>query len=308
MFVLNLLICQDYSYFFQTTPNLRQLDIVIERIFNGQEWENIIENHLTKLKVFRLQMQQNLGDSFRHLSIAKLADSFRNPFWIDERQWFIRCFTMGGIIFVHTLPSTFQYFYVDPPETWKTTSPYDDRQQLFDNISGIINAKYFERIFSPAIQMFNLRYLHIRLPIPDNFWTAVPSLTRLDYLSISSHNNEYRSQLQALLDRAIHLRSLHIEQESDLPLQTALFTYTNASVRRFQIQGCRYYFTSKECQQLILSPIESQCDVLSVIVQDRRSIVYLVKKLINLRLLFIRCKDDRLHPTKPRYETYDREL
>ena len=170
--------------FFQNIPNLRQLDIVIERIFNGQEWENIIENHLTKLKVFRLQMQQSRSGFLHRSSTAELVNSFRNPFWIDERQWFIRCFTMGGIIFVHTLPSTFQYFYVDPPETWKTTSPYDDRQQLFDNISGIINAKYFERIFSPAIQMFNLRYLYIRLPIPDNFWTAVPSLTRLDYLSI----------------------------------------------------------------------------------------------------------------------------
>lgn len=289
---------------FHNTPNLRQLDITLAKIFTGQQWENIIENYLPKLQVFRLQMQ----DTIRCIeNINELINSFRSPFWIDERQWFIRCSSTNDTVFLHTLPSTFQYFYIEPPQRWITTAPYNTQQEFDDNITGIINERYFKQVLSPDTQMRHLRQLCIRLPIPNQFWTIVPSLTRLDSLFIEAHNDKYRDQLQTLLDRATHLRSLCIKQDSVLPLQTAIFTYTNASVRRFQIQGCRYYFTQEECQQLILSPIGSQCDVLSVIVQDRRSVVYLVKKLINLRLLYVRCKDDRiLHEYS--YTTYDKKL
>jgi hypothetical protein len=41
------------------------------------------------------------------------------------------------------------------------------------------------------------------------------------------------------------------------------------------------------------SPLGIQCEVLSLMVKHRESIVYLIKKLINLRVLTVRCEDDK---------------
>ena len=72
------------------------------------------------------------------------------------------------------------------------------------------------------------------------------------------------------------------------------------SVRRFAIQNCGHYLTKEECRQLRRSPLGAQCDVLSVMVQKRQNIVYLVRKLIKLRMLIIRCADDTY--SQSRYE------
>ena len=303
--VLNITTASSVDHFqlallFQNTPNLRHLNIIVWKIIEGQQWEYMIQNYLPKLRIFRLEIIKEYLDhsvlSRRNEYIRELINTFRSPFWIYERQWFVRCFIANSTIYLHTLPSTFQYSYIEPPQSWLTTASYDDQQQVYDSTSSILFDKYFEQPLSPRMQLCYLRNLCIRLPIPTQFRLLVPTLERLDTLSILAHNDRYRYQVQALLNRATHLRSLHIEQESDLPLQQAIFTYTNRSLRRFHIQSCRYYFTQEQCQQLICSPLGSQCHVLSVIVQDRRSIIYLVKKLINLRMLMVRCQKKRRYP------------
>ncbi len=57
------------------------------KLINGHQWEQIIRNHLPKLKTFRLKMQRIFRDNSNIQQQAdELLDSFRSSFWIDERQ------------------------------------------------------------------------------------------------------------------------------------------------------------------------------------------------------------------------------
>ncbi|CAF1386115.1 unnamed protein product [Rotaria sordida] len=132
----------------------------------------------------------------------------------------------------------------------------------------------------------------ITFPINNQFWSIVPSLKTLRSLRILSYTDTYQSQLQDLLDRAPYLYRLDIRQELSLPLQISLFKYNNASVRQLCLQKYNYQFNEKECDTLIHSSLGVQCEILSIKVKNRESIIILVKNMINLRALHIQCEDD----------------
>ena len=99
--------------------------------------------------------------SFRTLSdcklnVQKLVISFRTPFWIDERQWFVRCLRHHANIHLHTLSSTFSYNNPDLPDSFISTSPYDDQQQLYDNITAICDERFFDQFIPSDIYLSNL--------------------------------------------------------------------------------------------------------------------------------------------------------
>ncbi|CAF2747050.1 unnamed protein product [Rotaria sp. Silwood2] len=95
------------TYFLQSTPNLRHLDINIRsNLINGRQWEHIIRNYLLKLKTFRLKMKWfSRNKQIINEEAEKLLDSFRSSFWIYERQWFVRCFIGEYVISLNTLSS-----------------------------------------------------------------------------------------------------------------------------------------------------------------------------------------------------------
>jgi hypothetical protein len=283
--------------FFQNTPNLRHLNISLRKdLIDGQQWEQIIHNYLPKLKILRLQMQNEYcDDDILHdrIKISELLNSFRSPFWIDEHQWFIRCLRRYRAIYLHTFSSGFKYYNSELPDYSMSTSSHDDRKKFYDNLIDSYDQRFFTQSIPPDIDLSNIQYLRIKLPIDNQFWFIVPSLKRLDSLSILNYRNEFQSELQAILDQATQLRCLHIHQDISLPLQTSLFTCSNASIRRFLVKKCGYYFSKDECRQLICSPLGTQCDVLSVMVYERQNVIYLIEILLNLRVLNIECKDDK---------------
>ena len=97
--------------------------------------------------------------------------------------------------------------------------------------------------------------------------------------------------MQTLLDRAPHLRTLSFNQDASLPLQMSLFKYTNASVRELNLRDCNYCFNEEECITLSRSSLGIQCEVLSIRVNNRESIINLVKNMINLRALNVKYDD-----------------
>jgi hypothetical protein len=48
-----------------------------------------------------------------------------------------------------------------------------------------------------------------------------------------------------------------------------------------------------ECDALISSPFRIQCEVLAIEMKYRRNIVDLINAFVNLRLLIVKCKDDK---------------
>ncbi len=115
--------------FFQNTPNLRHLNISLRRnLIDGQQWEQIIQNYLPKLKILHLQMQNEHWD-YDRVKISELLNSFRSPFWIDEHQWFVRCLRRYRTIYLHTLSSGFKYYNAELPDYSMSTSSHDDQHR-----------------------------------------------------------------------------------------------------------------------------------------------------------------------------------
>ncbi|CAF0863800.1 unnamed protein product [Rotaria sordida] len=280
---------------FQSTPNLCRLSVdLLFNLIDGYRWEQIIRNHLSKLRVFRLKMQQTrIFDQNMEEHANKLFKSFQNSFWIDEHQWFIRCLIQNNTIVFYTLSKLFHYCEDELPRSLISTLPHDDYQNFYNNITNIYNKTFFDQSILSHIRLTNISYLCIKLPINDQFWFVVPTLNRLKSLAVSSHVDTYYSQLQDLLDRAPNLYYLCIHHDASLPIQMSLFKYTNTSVRQLNLTDYNRYFNEEECIKLSHSPLGMQCEVLSIMVTNRESIIYMIKNMMNLRSVQIQCEDEK---------------
>jgi hypothetical protein len=275
----------------QNMSNLRYLHICIKHsLINGYKWEQIIRTHLPKLKIFRLRMNKAFFNN-PNIQLQKQADrlinSFRSSFWINERQWFFRCFTWRKIIVLHTLCSACNYHGEIIPDFWQSTSPHDNQQQFHNEITSIGSETFLNKLVSLNICLSNIDRLNIELPFNEKIWSIVLNFNQLRSLTVSSHTDTFQSELQTLLDRASHLRTLRLNQDASLPLQLSLFNYTNASVRELNLFGCDYCFNEEECILFSRSPLGVQCEVLLIEVNNRETIIHLVKNMMKLRALYV---------------------
>ncbi|CAF3309090.1 unnamed protein product [Rotaria sp. Silwood2] len=60
----------------------------------------------------------------------------------------------------------------------------------------------------------------------------VSSLKRLYSLRVQSYTDSFYSQLQLLLDQALHLHILTVRQDALLPFQSSLFKLTSTTIRK----------------------------------------------------------------------------
>ena len=152
---------------------------------------------------------------------------------------------------------------------------------------------WFYQSVASDIRLFNIVDLHIEFPIDDRFWSIAPNLEKLKILSISFYADTHQSKLPTLFDRAPYLRSLHIRQDASLPLQMSLFTQTNVSIRHLNLYKYRHCFNEDECLMLTRSYLTSRYELLLIQVRNRESIIILVKNMVNLRSLIVKCADDQ---------------
>jgi hypothetical protein len=101
-----------------------------------------------------------------------------------------------------------------------------------------------------------------------------------------------QSQLQNLLDRSSHLRELRISQHASLPLQMSLFKLTSPSICEIYLQKSNHRFNEKESLTLSHSPLGLQCEILSIKVKNRQSIIILVQNMAKLKALYSQFEDD----------------
>jgi hypothetical protein len=179
-------------------------------------------------------------------------------------------------------------------DSWQSTDPHDNQQAIYKNMTSIYSG-FFDQPISSDIRLPSIKHLSIKLPINDQFWSIVPNLNQLQSLNVLCHTNNFSSQLQTLLDRSPRLGVLDIRQDALLPLQISLFTYTNTSVRRLYLNNCHHDFDEEECLHLTASPLGVQCEMLSIRVSNRQSIIHLIKNMFNLRVLSVKCADDEYH-------------
>ncbi|CAF4958302.1 unnamed protein product [Rotaria sp. Silwood1] len=272
--------------FLKNLPNLRRLSVNFSsNLINGYQWKEIIRDYLSNLKVFQLKMKDEISLNENVEERAnELINSFRNSFWMDEHKWFVRCFIHDQTIHLETLSKLYSYLEKKLPNWWKSTYPHDDEKKYYSTISSIYHDTFFHQSIPSYIRLHNINFLCIQLPIPDEFWSVVPSLDKLTSLTVSSYTDTFQSQLQTLLDRAQNVHNLQIRQKESLPLQISLFQYTNSSVCQLNLQ---------DCLRLCHSSFGIQCKVLMIQVKNRQSISILVNNMNHLQALHVECKDDQ---------------
>lgn len=99
-----------------------------------------------------------------------------------------------------------------------------------------------------------------------------------------------QSQLQILFDRSPNLYSININFHLT-KLIYLLINNTSRSIRRINFNK-NLFFNHEQCIALTRSSLGKQCEILSIGIQNRRDIFYLINKMFNLRTLNIRCQDD----------------
>ncbi|CAF3229105.1 unnamed protein product [Rotaria socialis] len=119
----------------QNMPNLKNLTVETFYLnLDGYQWEKIIVQYLFKLRIFRLKMHIQLtGIKNNEQQLDILFNSFRSPFWIEQRRWFVRCHSMlhndYREILIYTLPLVFVNLDKNMMKLpYKSTCPYDKSQ------------------------------------------------------------------------------------------------------------------------------------------------------------------------------------
>ena len=291
---------------FSNLPNL--LELIIETVdiyLDGDAWKEIIRNYLPKIKLFQFKMKFEISGNENEVEekINELLDTFRTVFWIEEHQWYIRCHwessEISTCIILYTIPFAFKSIHYLNECNTKSTCINDEESWSCKSV------QYFENNYRKSFmfhnfnlicnQFPNLRFLHIILPFSDDIYLHNVTLNQLISLNVTILKISAYSQLQALFDRAPCLYSLRLI--SAQRLSPELFRLTSQSIRRIDLIGKQFgwrnQFSREACTAFISSPLGCQCEVLSIEVENRISIIELIQRMSNLRLLNIRCKDDR---------------
>jgi len=285
----------------QHMSNLRNLTVqsVGDIYIDGYQWEQIIRGHLIHLKRFRLKLRRKLVNNRNwKQNVDELVDSFRGPFWIKERRWFVQCDWDPDVagIYLYTLPYAFDRLTLNFPLISKSTCPRDACQRSYNRVRQL---KYIpslsEDLAQRHISFPNVQNLTIYLPIDNHLWTIVPKFHQLTSLCVAwyEYDESFPSQLQMLLDRANRLYLLGIETWRSCPTRMAPYELTHASIRKLDFYNYHYHYNNEDCTILSRSLLGIQCEVLRISVENRTCILRLVKQMTNLHHLIVQCLDDK---------------
>jgi hypothetical protein len=287
-------------------PNLSHLMVITSQIYlDGNIWKELIKNYLPKMKIFQLKMEfdfQGRNDDMEDIT-NELLESFRNSFWIEEHQVYVRCHWNPSDPFksitLYTLPYAFDTF--DSTNTCCTKSTCLDQQQYWSyDCVQIFGHSNIDNTLLDSFSLLrarfpNIHHLYINLPFDDIFWLRFTSLNHLKSLNVFLYKYSSYCQLQTLFDQAPCLYSLKIT--SFLGLSPKIFDLTSKSIRRIDFIDISVdqsiYFNKDDCFTLINSSLGIQCEVLLIRIKNRTIIFDLIVKLLNLRLLIFECEDDK---------------
>ncbi|CAF1247267.1 unnamed protein product [Rotaria sordida] len=129
------------------TSSLRYFKIKVtyagRSFYDGSKWELFIQTKLCNLKTFEFYFEIYLNENLSIDDLNSIMDSYRTPFWIQVKQWFVTCDyskTMH-LLTIYSTPSV-QSPFRHIPESEKnsesisiTTNP--DKQAMKNHISSL---------------------------------------------------------------------------------------------------------------------------------------------------------------------------
>ncbi|CAF3349212.1 unnamed protein product [Rotaria socialis] len=290
----------------QYMPNISRLTITTVQVyFDGKTWEQLISDYLPQLTVFQLKMEVE----FREVNITlediidRLLASFQTPFWLKERQWYVRCHWNPSDPYkwatLYTLPYCFDGFDCSNKSCTKSTCPAEGNYWSCDCVKsfghGTVENTLLDNFSLLRARFRNICHLQVNIPFDDRFWSRFLSLNYLTSLHVSIYKHSGYDQLQTVFDQAPCLYSLKLQ--SCVGPISKLFQLTSKSIRRIDLIEAllnqSVHFNEDDCFILISSTLGNRCEVLSIRIKHRKNVLDLIQQMSNLRLLMFECEDDR---------------
>jgi hypothetical protein len=273
----------------QNTRNLRQLRVRSSGTYlDGHQWENIINNHLPQLEKLQFEMSYSDPSTNFEQTINQLFDSFRSPFWLEERQWYVRCHWIPGddscYIKFYTIPYAFSSLYfINQTLCQSTDRDTDDNwsYKKVKNLSYDVSHQSRDSV-QPQARFPNVRHLEVFRSLDDAFWMSISELNKLQSLEISSRLP--LDSVQSLLDQTPKLHSLI--------LYDYMRKLNNTSIRRLDLLSKCDCLNNKQCEELSRSSLITRCEVLLIKIANAMCLSPLIENMPHLRALKIQCRND----------------
>ena len=144
----------------------------------------------------------------------------------------------------------------------------------------------------------NTSKLDVKLPYKKRFSKSIPKLSQVTLLNIQlTTNYSDQSGLRVLLEQAPNLHTLSVLCPTKTTLKYFLAAINNRSILKLHLLRAvsltdGIFYNIEQCSAFIHSPLGKQCEILTIIVQNKECIVHLLNEMNNLRLLIVDSLDE----------------
>jgi hypothetical protein len=162
----------DMEQFLINFPDLKHLELIAyasKTIADGYRWEVLIHG-LISFK-FHFDLKYN--------SIDKTLCSFRTPFWLEEKHWFV----MYDTFHLSSLPGIVSSSVDIPYSEWPLFFTAPDKTLIYNHINEIIVDR---RLIHNNDYFTNVKTLVLKTPLDVNILSRVIDLTKIKRLNLSS--------------------------------------------------------------------------------------------------------------------------
>jgi hypothetical protein len=230
--------------------------------------------------------------------IDEFLDSFRTQFWIGKHQWFVQYHwhPSTGFNLMYTVPYAFKIFD-SLPQGYRIKSTCPNAEDYTCNCVRIVTVKSPELLFypiAPQLRFPKLEHCPIEIFTNHEFQKYHSALNKLTTLCIKFDCKSSNGNLNELVRKAPRLSSIKFY----IGVDTEILQLRNTSIRSLDFTCgapcCQSYFGIAKCIMLANSSLGRQCEFLSINVENRIDILYLIKNMLRLQSLAINCEPHSL--------------
>ncbi|CAF3213555.1 unnamed protein product [Rotaria sp. Silwood2] len=251
-------------------------------LMNGTRWEQLMLR--TRISKFNFRFKYNSSKSvIRNQDNNSLLDSFRSPFWLEQKRWFVACHkeTLDSALNVYSVPEFrphHVFFYHNNSYPPLSTAPPRIEQQSFYNSNIDLVVKFSESITPPLYhfsQVDSLRLLGSTLPSVSILMSYV-DLHRIKKLDVSNISTILVGELHSLFDHTPQLYHF------TLKILNPLFVLPR------QLRSCKLENNGQSIDVDQFCSICSSIEHLDITVESKEIMIALIDRLEHLESIVFR--------------------
>ncbi|CAF3324838.1 unnamed protein product [Rotaria socialis] len=254
------------------TPSLIHLTILgnSNDLFDGDRWEKFIQTKLLHLNKFQFTFQSNINVNHDLAGLESVIQSFRTPFWIETKQWFVTALSVQhlNVINLYTINDCASKINFRPNanKITRSTGSTKIEQEIMQTVREMsldineMQVDLTEKTEKSAYCFYN-RLTKLRLQIHENWpdgsldllssfidLSTITGLT-LDVNIMENDSSNIAAGITALLQQASHIKSLVI-------ISHTLSLHTICSIISHHIKHLQIPVTSIKDVTLILKQFD----------------------------------------------------